>query len=114
MGIDWPFADVEGVTHEIAQAVPMYDGLTWDALGDQGIQWDAAAVRAGPSYRKVTQPDLPDNSDRAFTLVTGTVLYDDGTLFYAHRANARHGLRAGRGPQPGRRRATRHRRGRSR
>ncbi|MFN2203261.1 MAG: NADH-quinone oxidoreductase subunit NuoG [Caldilineaceae bacterium] len=80
MGIDWPFADVEGITFEIARAVPQYEGLTWDALSDQGVQWDAEAVRSDVAYQAIVQPDLPAE-DGQFNLVTGTVLYDDGNLF---------------------------------
>ena len=80
MGFDWPFADVEGVTYEITQAVPSYAGMSWDALGDQGLQWDASGVREYPSYQEVTQPEAAGGT-RAFTLVTGTVLYDDGNMF---------------------------------
>jgi predicted molibdopterin-dependent oxidoreductase YjgC len=80
MGIDWPFADVEGVTYEISRAVPQYEGLAWDALGDQGVQWDAGAVRSDAAYQAIVQPDLPAGEGQ-FALVTGTVLYDDGNLF---------------------------------
>ena len=65
---------------------PMYSGLTWDALGDQGIQWDAALVRARPSYRKVTQPDLPRNRPR---LCTGTPVRYCTTTARSSRAPSR-------------------------
>ncbi|GIV77136.1 NADH-quinone oxidoreductase subunit NuoG [Litorilinea aerophila] len=81
MGVNWPYADEQAITREISQAIPFYGGLTWDALGDQGLQWDAAAVRPRPAYRKVQQPPLPAADGDEFTLVTGTVLYDGGTLF---------------------------------
>ena len=37
----WPYDNAQAVTREITQADPHYAGMTWDALGDQGLQWDA-------------------------------------------------------------------------
>jgi predicted molibdopterin-dependent oxidoreductase YjgC len=82
MGTDWPFADVRGITKEITRAVPMYAGLTWDALGDQGLQWDAAQVRPRPVYRQVRQKIAARSDDYPLSLVTGTVLFDGGTMFW--------------------------------
>ena len=81
LGVNWPYADERGITNEIAQAIPFYAGLTWSALGDQGIQWDASAVPQQPDYRPVAQPARPGER-RAFALVTGTALYDGGGMFY--------------------------------
>ncbi|NJN84203.1 MAG: molybdopterin-dependent oxidoreductase [Caldilineaceae bacterium] len=81
MGANWSHADARAVTDEIATVVPIYEGLTWEALGDQGLQWDAAGVRARPAYRKVTQPDLAESGEQEFALVTGSVLFDGGELF---------------------------------
>lgn len=80
VGGSWSYTSAHGVTEEISRVVPIYAGLTWEALGDQGMQWDAAAVRPRPSYRKAEQADLPQ-ADGAFYLVGGTVAYDGGTLF---------------------------------
>jgi len=89
LGVNWPYADERAILHEIAEAAPIYAGLTWAALGDQGVQWDAASVRqewAGAlAARPVTQAEPPrsDGSQtRAFALVTGTALYDGGSMFY--------------------------------
>ncbi len=57
-GLNWPYADEQAVTREITQAVPYYAGLTWDALGDQGVQWDASSMRPKAELRKVEQPEL--------------------------------------------------------
>ena len=85
MGVEWPFSDARSVTAEISRAVPAYNGLTWEALGDQGSQWDAdsapaAAATAQGSAEGATAAG-PDDADYPFSLVTGTVLYDGGTLF---------------------------------
>ncbi len=81
MGNNWPYADERAITREITEAVPLYQGLTWDALGDQGEQYDASSVRPAPVLRKVEQDDLPPISPDEFILVSGTVAYDDGNMF---------------------------------
>ncbi|MBX2999287.1 MAG: NADH-quinone oxidoreductase subunit NuoG [Caldilineaceae bacterium] len=82
MGVDWPFADLRGVTTEISRTVPIYAGITWDALGDQGVQWDAAKVRPEPVYAQVEADRGSSNADYPLALVTGTVLFDGGTMFW--------------------------------
>ncbi len=83
MGVEWSFSDARSVTAEIATAVPAYSGLTWEALGDQGSQWDANAAPAAAEQGSTrgASTDGPDNSEYPLSLVTGTVLYDGGTLF---------------------------------
>jgi predicted molibdopterin-dependent oxidoreductase YjgC len=81
MGVNWPYADSRAITAEISRAVPAYAGFTWEALGDQGQQWDAAAVRAQPAYAAAVQPELPADPAHPLALVAGTVLYDGGSLF---------------------------------
>ncbi len=85
MGANWPFSDARSVTAEIARAVPAYAGLTWEALGDQGLQWDANSAPATESSVGRTSEGLPEfaaeNGEFPLSLVTGTVLYDGGTLF---------------------------------
>ena len=83
MGVEWSFSDARSVTEEIATAVPAYSGLTWEALGDQGSQWDtdAAPAAAEQGSTRGAAADGPDNSEYPLSLVTGTVLYDGGTLF---------------------------------
>ena len=83
MGVEWPFSDARSVTAEISRTVLAYAGLTWEALGDQGRQWDAEAVpaeSAQPSAEGLSAA-APDDADYPLSLVTGTVLYDGGTLF---------------------------------
>jgi predicted molibdopterin-dependent oxidoreductase YjgC len=83
MGVEWPFSDARSVTAEISKAVPGYDGLTWEALGDQGRQWDADSAPAESAQRSAegASAAVPDDADYPLSLVTGTVLYDGGTLF---------------------------------
>ena len=81
MGSNWPYGNERGITTEITKAVPMYDGLTWDALGDQGLQWDAATVRTQPSVQEASQQQVAASDEYPLSLVSGTVLYDGGNLF---------------------------------
>jgi predicted molibdopterin-dependent oxidoreductase YjgC len=81
--VEWPFSDARSVTAEISKAVPGYDGLTWEALGDQGRQWDADSAPAAAAHGSAEGASTagPDNDEYPLSLVTGTVLYDGGTLF---------------------------------
>lgn len=81
LGANWPYTDEKGVLQEITEVVPIYSGLTWDALGDQGLQWDAAQARPTAEYRRAVQPDLAAADEYPFALVTGTVSYDSGNMF---------------------------------
>ena len=81
LGSNWPFGDERAITQEIAAATPLYADITWDAIGDQGVQYDANSVRPRGEYRKVVQAALPAADDQPFALVSGTVLYDGGDLF---------------------------------
>ncbi|MEM7128573.1 MAG: NADH-quinone oxidoreductase subunit NuoG [Chloroflexota bacterium] len=81
MNADWAFDSAASVLNEITQVVPIYEGLTWESLGDQGLQWDASKVRPQPAYRQAEQAEIASNEDRPFALVGGTVTYDGGTLF---------------------------------
>jgi NADH-quinone oxidoreductase chain G len=89
-GQKWSHANEHAVTAEIAKAVPIYANLTWAALGDQGLQWDAGAVRSQPVYRKAEQPKLSGGKEGALALVGGRVLFDGGSLF--RRTPQLHGI----------------------
>ena len=78
--VQWPYDSAQAITREITVADPLYAGMTWDALGDQGLQWDAFGVRPDAALQKIEQPEVPSAGNRLH-LVTGTVLYDGGTLF---------------------------------
>jgi NADH-quinone oxidoreductase subunit G len=81
MGVQWPYASAQGVLEEITKAAPIYAGLDWTALGDQGVQWDADAARVELAYRSCEQFEQPDAADDELLLVGGTVAYDAGNLF---------------------------------
>ncbi len=82
LGNQWPYGNEKSITLEISQAVPSYAGLTWEALGDQGVQWAAERVRVEASYQALEQPELPTTTADDLLLVTGAVTYDGGTMFY--------------------------------
>lgn len=82
MGGDWAFSAAQSLTAEITKAVPAYTELTWDVLGDQGRQWEVTTAREKAVYRQVADSAKPEpHSSYPLSLVTGTVLYDGGTLF---------------------------------
>lgn len=97
MGAEWPYSNPHSLTSEISRAVPAYSGLTWDALGDQGRQWDAEAAPAeAPATFNGQGKEAGASSasgDYPFSLVTGTVLFDGGTLF--RLTDRMHGLARG-------------------
>ena len=57
-------------------------------LGDQGQQYDASSVRPAAKLRKLEQGEVPTLSAQELLLVSGTVTYDDGTMFRLTSANA--------------------------
>ena len=79
-GVNWAYGNERAITTDISKTVSMYNGLTWEALGDQGVQWDAAKMRAKPTYREAEQRLVP-SENQPYTLVSGTVLFDGGNLF---------------------------------
>ena len=90
----WSSSSAQEVLGEISRAVPMYDKLTWAALGDEGKQWPweppkaeagrqaGGALPAAP--RRLVVPERRSGAqaggDFPFTLVAGRVLFDGGTL----------------------------------
>ncbi len=87
MGVNWPFADVQGITEEITKAIPIYGEMEWDALGDQGLQWDASMAPTATAIEAPSPKEAPSLTEsptttRAFALIGGTVVYDGGTMFY--------------------------------
>lgn len=81
MNAGWNFENASSVLDEITRLVPIYESLTWDALGDQGLQWNASKIRPKGAYRRAEQLEQTDAADRPYALVTGTVTYDGGTLY---------------------------------
>lgn len=81
LGAKWHFADAKALEAEIGKAAPIYRGLNWEALGDQGLQWDASALKSKPELKEVRQKMAKGSKEYPLTLVTGTVLFDGGTLF---------------------------------
>ena len=54
--VQWPFSAARAVTQEITVANPLYSGMTWERIGDQGQQWfvaDAPYTRPEPVYTVV-------------------------------------------------------------
>jgi NADH-quinone oxidoreductase chain G len=81
--VQWPYSAAQGVTQEITVANPLYSGLTWEHIGDQGQQWsvaDAPYTRAEARYQAVTPPVVSGDGE-GLRLVNSPALYDGGNLF---------------------------------
>jgi predicted molibdopterin-dependent oxidoreductase YjgC len=79
----WPYTAARAVTQEITTANPLYSGMTWERIGDQGQQWslaDAPYVRPEARLTPVTQPQLPQ-VEGGLRLLSSPALYDGGNLF---------------------------------
>ncbi len=83
LGAHWHYADAKAVLAEIGKATSLYRSISWENLGDQGAQWDAAPLKAKPELKEVRQKMAKGSKEYPLTLVTGTVLFDGGTLFGA-------------------------------
>ena len=81
MGAEWAYRDAQSISAEISHVVPIYAGIDWQSIGDQGLQWDATQVRAQPTLRKVEQQPMERSGDYPLALYAGTVAYDGGDLF---------------------------------
>ena len=79
MGANWNHTSDRVIFSELTQAVPVYAGLSWEAIGDQGVQWDASSVRPEPVYLTAEQATIGGDG---LALVSGTVLFDGGNLFH--------------------------------
>ncbi len=44
MGGKWNYQSVAEITQEIADVTPQYTGITWDRIGEEGIQWPCREV----------------------------------------------------------------------
>ncbi len=90
----WSYASAQEVLDEITRAVPMYDKLTWAALGDEGKQWpwEPPKAEAGrpaggvlpTAPRRLVTPErrgaAQAGGDFPYALVAGRTLFNDGTL----------------------------------
>ncbi len=77
----WNYPDAPAVLEEISKAAPVYAGMRWESLTDQGQQWPATALaRPARRFEPVDTQPLPVAEPGQFTLVSGPVLWDGGAL----------------------------------
>jgi formate dehydrogenase major subunit len=51
MGADWSYQSPKDITAEINAVAPSYAGITWDRVGDNGLQWPCPTVdHPGTAY----------------------------------------------------------------
>ena len=104
LGAEWAYATIGGVLAEIARAIPLYAGISYERLSQpvplsrrmshyiyagmsfqvevrEGVQWPALAEDESMTLELtwVDPPDPPADGGE-FTLVTPRVLYDGSTL----------------------------------
>ncbi len=78
--VAWAYSSPQDVLQEITRVVPMYDGLTWDALGEAGRQWPADALPVAKRFQPVML-STDSHNGYPYWLLTERVLYDSGLLF---------------------------------
>ncbi len=79
LGHDFGFGSAEAVMAEIAEVVSLYEGLTYQALGDGGARRPDAPRPARELVEVDYQPPPPDPT-YPLLMLTGRLLYDRGTL----------------------------------
>ncbi|MFZ2487840.1 MAG: molybdopterin-dependent oxidoreductase, partial [Anaerolineae bacterium] len=112
LAAQWAFTSAQAVLDEITRAVPLYDKLTWVALGEQGQQWpwegarsDAGrgAVALPVPARRLTVPAarvVTTNQDYPYALVASRLLFDGGTLLRKNEVAAQVAVAAAVGVNP--------------
>jgi NADH-quinone oxidoreductase chain G len=77
----WNYPGAHTVLDEIAKAAPIYAGMRWESLTDQGQQWPATALaRPARRYEPVEVEPQPALEAGRFLLVSGPVLWDGSAL----------------------------------
>ncbi|MCC7354327.1 MAG: NADH-quinone oxidoreductase subunit NuoG, partial [Anaerolineae bacterium] len=79
----WNYANAASILAEMAKAMPIYNGLSWDSLGAEGRQWPADALPKTPRRFQRAEAQTPTtDGDYPFALAVGSLLYDAGNLLY--------------------------------
>jgi NADH-quinone oxidoreductase subunit G len=77
----WNYPDSHTVLDEISRAAPIYTGMRWESLTDQGQQWPATGLaRPNRRFEPVEVQPLPAVEQGRFALVSGPLLWDGGVL----------------------------------
>ncbi len=72
----WHYTSAQEVLNEITRVVPQYEGMTWEQLGNEGIQWASEGV-AGPRKFVMVPPRFqPADAAYPFYLVAERFLFD--------------------------------------
>lgn len=77
--LEWEYSSARDVLQEIARAVPQYEGMTWEALGNLGRQWLADQVERRPRLHVVAPPLAAGD----YRLAMERYLYDHGRILRA-------------------------------
>ena len=72
----WQYTSSQEVLAEIARVVPQYEGLTWDKLGEEGVQWPLDRVNGPRKFALVPPRIQAAEPERPFYLVAERFLFD--------------------------------------
>lgn len=101
MGYGWNYSSAEDIMAEISKLVPQYNGINYDCLGDEGIQWPVVNCKGTeimhrekftrgkgrfiPSYWN--RPSEFQDNEYPFILTTGRVYYQFHTGTMTRKIN---------------------------
>ena len=82
----WNYPTIGTVLDEIGKAVPAYQGIRWETLGEGGLQWTTTSpARPRARVEPVEIAPIAAPAAGSYLLVSSPVLWDGGTLM-AHGA----------------------------
>ena len=80
MGQDWAYRGAPDITRELGQAAPAYAAITWERLGDMGMQRLADAPPAFTPRAPAAAAPSPPPTPAALRLLRGRLFYDAGRM----------------------------------
>ena len=98
MGSDWNYKSTKDITKEINELTPLYGGITWDRVGEYGLQWPCPTIdhpgtpylhkdkfaRGKGKLRAISfvEPDELPDEEYPLIMTTGRVLeqFHTGTM----------------------------------
>lgn len=79
LGFPWSYRSVQDITNEIGKAIPDYQEITWEELGEEGKQREASSLTHLSEELPVPAQCSPPEKD-AIRLFRGRLFYDAGRL----------------------------------
>jgi NADH-quinone oxidoreductase subunit G len=79
MGHEWNYRSVRDITRELGQAIPTYEGITWENLGDSGRRRQLNTVPPLALDLPIWASTPPPNQN-SLRLYRGRIFYDAGRM----------------------------------